>query len=506
MSRYDVVTGSGENENTVDFSLSSDEVYTQGTGNSLDLTVLDVLEEALSETVSVNDARASSVFKAYDEQLALNDSDIRRLQKSLNEAVSLNDVDSKIVGKSQTEALSLNDFVEQQASFERNIPETLGVNTFTEISAVVNLFESLTLNDSDIRQVEKLLSEQVSSSDAATRESDFFRDYSENLTINEAFDSAKIQFADLSEQLGVATFADLKLDLRVFEQVGVSEDYSRVGDFSRSIDETAAVNDDERFRTQKTFSETVATATFAELDLAVKVVEQLGLNDVSTASILKSASEDLGVDDSVRERNVFKANFEKLGISDSDVRELSRSLREAFVVNDTFSRDAEYLRTADEDVSVDDADTRLFMKLLETETLAAADFEKFSVSKVLNDATGVDDLASTSADLFREYAEAVDIAEIRVIQQFLTRDFQESLGVDEEFNSFKTIIRTFEEVLGVAEEFDFFFSEGPGTPPYYVRNKFVQKNKLNNQFVTKTLQNVFESFNVSNNFGDQEQT
>lgn len=502
MGEYTQVSGK-----TLDFGLQGIDKYSQPTGKTVDFELIEATTISLSESISFDEVygREVNYSRTNSEVVAFNDADIRQLERSLAETAFLNDSASKLTKKPVSEIFSLDETYARVGDFFRNYNEDFTTDAFTEIFAVVRLDEQLTFNDSDIREVEKFLLEGFSANDNYSRTGTFFREYEGNFSLNDFLETAKARFVAVTETFGVDDTTELLTVVRLDEQVTLDDTFSRVGDFFRNYTETVALDGDLEFLMRRQLNESFSLDTFAPITTVVELDEVLTFDDTVTKRTVKSLDETLAFDDSIRNRDLFAVRTERIGLDDADIRELQRTLEEAIGANDVYNRTGEFFRTVDESFSLDDADTKFLIKVLDTETLGVADRNvNFQIEKVLNDGFSAAEVFITDADYFRNYSEIFNITDQKDLIKTLFREFDETLTVDEVLS--KQIQKVFEETLSVDDVFSQFFSEGPGTPPYYLRNSIVQANSLQNQFATKSIQNLFESLSIQNSLGDQEQT
>lgn len=508
MAKYTVEQGTGGDQNTLDFSFTADDSYTQGTGENLDLTVLDAIRQTLTETIAVNETveTQAELFRTFDERFSLNDADIRQIDKALTESFTLQDTVSKETRKAVDEEITLDDTYNREAQFSRNVAETLTLDTFSEVFAVLRLDESITVNEADIRQISKPLTEGLTISDNEADTAQLFRSLTEQITLNEVSDLLLIQFIDATETIGVNDTATKEFGKVVTEGVGLNDFYSDEAQYFRAFDETLQLQDEKTFKVFKQLTQGMALDTFAPVTTILELQERFSLDEAFSKKPVKALDETLAVDDSIPEKTVLAVRSETLGLNDADVRRFERTLSESFGANDVYSRVGDFRRNISEDLILDDTDTKLVMLLVEVETLGIQTQTTRDIRTVFTEQTSLDSVYSRTADYFREFEEEIEVAEVRDFKQDLFRTFEETLTLQDSVLGARTIFRTLEEDLAMLDVYNFLFREGPGVSPYYVRNSFVQKNKLNNEYVTKTIQNMFESLQVENSFGDQEQT
>lgn len=477
------------------------DTYSPGSGSTLDFELFDATKISLQEVFTLDESVFSSTdfVRSYSDSIFLNDSDIREAGKQVSEAFSLNDAVSKTPGKAVQEAVSVDDSYSREASFERSYSDVFSLDEVARLTAVVNLFESFSLNEADIRQLGKVVTESFAVDDVYSRSADFFRDVNETVFLDDAVKTVRGQVVTLSETLAFNEFYEYLVAAELAESLGVNELYSRTGTFYRDYSDVLAVNDFRSSTVSKVLEqEILLVATFAELTLNIALFDDLTVNEDATVQVVKALTESVSLNDSLRDLRVFKVLSEDVTLNDADIRSAGKVFTEGFALDSVYSRSSDYFRAVEDAVILDEDLTRFVGSVTEEEVLLVDDTREFFVGKDLVDGLDVRDVFISEADYFRELKDDLEVAEVKDFIQMITRSFDETLDFDGSLTRNVIFPRNLTETLGMNVDLDFFYSEGPGVAPYHVRNKLVESNSVQNAFS--------KLYSVTLNFGDKEQT
>lgn len=451
-------------------SLSVNEVY----GREIDYF------RVFGGSVSANGELSNKSVKPLTESQVLSGAVTKSVVKDRAESIGLS-TSTEIVGIIEFNELMLSSDLSSNRVF-RDVAEDLNVLTESKYKASKFLSEAVVLNDSDVRRPVKSLTESVAGAGFTSEKSQFFRSQEESLTFNGLISLSRGRF--LTEAFSVSDASSESVSKVLTEENVLDGFYEQELALQRTFDETAALNGETAKQVSTALNvESLALNDSDSFTLARSVPEQFSVSETVSRTVKPVLDETLQLQtDTVKAIELFRTEgVGSLAESDSSVYKV---VGEDFAADDIYSREAELFRDYSERLDTAGSFDLSVSKLL-VEDAVLSDAYSLKALYTLDESFAVEDVYGRELDYFRTLDKGVgfDDSYSRTVSSF--RELSEEFSVAESFDSFRILRETLEETVLFDEEFDFFFSEGPGVPPYSVEIQAFDLYSVVNSFERK---------------------
>lgn len=322
--------------------------------------VEEAIVKAFTETLVLNDDynRDADFFRDYSDSMTLSDNLSKKLLRDFQETFTLTDTLKKSLFRSLQETVRLTDVYTDQADLFRDYTESFTVqDSDVDFFMDKNLVDSIVLFDADIRRIETLFEESIQIADTYSREADFFRDYNETITLSDFVDAIKIRFLTAQETITLNDTVTRSVDKSLQDVITIADQYADKAQLFRDYQETVRLVDatEQAFLTD--FQETVvlsdqfnSTGTFFR-----DYNDSFLVSDADvTKTVGKVLQDGMTVSDRIAEFRIFKVFNEDLRLNDEVAFKLARSIQEDFKLNDRVQTTAELFRKYSDSFTLSD--------------------------------------------------------------------------------------------------------------------------------------------------------
>ncbi|HEX7032956.1 MAG TPA: YncE family protein, partial [Nitrososphaera sp.] len=445
------------------------------------------ISESISEQMTTTDAITRTVAKTISEQAELTDAVQRSVEQSrpIQEQLAIADSLDIAASKSLSEQLGAGDAISRSIEAHRSISEELDISELLTKAVEVELAEqlsateavdrsiattrstneSLTLTDSISAFSEKELADTMALSETVARAITPLRSVSEQLDVSDAISTAASktlaeQFAvsdvtgrsivvtrAISEIMGMTDELTKAALVAMNEQMAVTDAAARTILVSRTMSEGLSLAEtSSSISTTKPVSEqlTITDKVTVTSMLARSMVEQLGMDESITASVVKTMSEDLQMTDEIQRLVVISRSLtEVMGVNDILSKAASVTIREEMDMSDTLSQSSLVLtRGVDDQLAVTDAVTMSIAKAATSEQLQVTDdVQRFiTVARTLTESMAVTDAVAKQVSI-TAFAEQMGISDV------VSRSAVQSITLMEQFGLTDSIAKSVAVIL-----------------------------------------------------------
>lgn len=319
------------------------------------ISMVNIFDKSLSESLSVAESIGSSTFKVLFENVGGADLGSTESGKSLSEGIVVADQYVSEHGKFLAEGVEVSDAIYMIMGYSSFLFENVGAGDGNSFSSLKLLSEETGLSDSLANSVAyvQFLTDGIAVSESLIQ--DILRSLSENLELAEQ--SSREVSKVLTENAGVEDIFAMSVDYARFitENIQVLEGSSTVTDFSRSFSEAVSVGDGLAMNSIKTMSETLESLDSTSFGTGKLISEGVALADWFNDDASKLISESLAMVDAVTQSMDFVYMFfENLAFTDSQTytADFVKFVTEQIGINELFSTISTFNKSLDENLAL----------------------------------------------------------------------------------------------------------------------------------------------------------
>jgi len=306
-------------------------------------------------------------------------------------------------------------------------------------SEVTQLYKNQTSQSLLSKKTLKSLNETSSLSDNLQKNAEIFRQLTENLATSETVNKQFEGLRKLSETVNLQDSQTKKTLKKINQTINAEPQIQKVYDGKRQLNESLKISETSKTKFQgfRTLSETLTTSDNLQKNAEIlrKIQEKITLTDTQTSLAKIHNTETLQTAaNTQKQSNFFRELNETLTLNDSDIKQISKTISQAFTIGDNQSSAAEFSRTQTENLNLEETSTTTFTGF-----------------RTLDETLDLNDNLSKTADLKRQISETVYLNETVKTTAELKRTLQESFTAKDKTTREAQLSRKQSETFTVQE-------------------------------------------------------